>query len=104
MRAPRRNHFGPLSAQPAVGPVAAAAAAVAVATVAVATVAAAAAAAKKKKKKFIVKIIENFLSLFLIWRGYKKWKNHEFFCTIFEECHKKEVDQISKQNMKISKG
>ena len=27
-----------------------------------------------------------------------------FFRTIFEECHKNEVDQISKQNMKISKG
>ena len=39
MRAPRRNHFGPLSAQPAVGPVAAAAAAVAVATVAVTAIA-----------------------------------------------------------------
>ena len=27
-----------------------------------------------------------------------------FFRTIFEECHKNEVGQISKQNMKISKG
>ena len=27
-----------------------------------------------------------------------------FFRTIFEECHKNEVDQISKQNMKISHG
>ena len=55
-------------------------------------------------RNFMVKIIENFPSFVFIWRGYKKWKNHEFFPTIFEECHKNEVGQISKQNMKISKG
>ena len=36
--------------------------------------------------------------------GIKNGKIINFFRTIFEECHKNEVDQISKQNMKISHG
>ena len=35
--------------------------------------------------------------------GIKNGKIMNFVRTIFEECHKNEVDKISKQNMKISR-